>query len=675
MQRPPEPDDLASYTRRRVLTAAVGIGAAAALGGCDASASSSSSDALQVDFGRTAFFPLVKSKIGVGRALNSDKILDSLRYLDEIRPALYDGELRFPDTDSDSMKPYPIEVEDGEVQVRRNSFLDTVQSELRRRRIEVMYQLEGAPQQWEDTAKAKAPRKFPAPTDLRAAADAVGKWAKLYNDQPVSWCMWNEPSHNLTGSPDLASIRQMVDIYDAYAGAIGPKGLFGMASFVPVDAHPRRQLGGRSYLETAVDELRKRRKTEPDLPFDYLTMNNYGEDLSDLVDGARNALGGDFNTVPLIQAQFGVFRPGEWEKKGGTALEAARSVAALEKALRIPDLQTFTFSGWVPHMIAFKGGEALRTPLFNALKLYARMPDRRTPVRGGLPDGVGAMASGDEHRSSVLVWNESGESRTIQLELADVPPADGGEAELKVYQIDQKHGSPLEHSGSDFGPSETVHLDGRSRKVSKTVTVAGPGLVYVEVGAASHHPVLDRDGLSATLVRKHTYADRVTGAKGTTTVRGNAYGCYDAVRAVAYVGVEGDEGTGLCGAEYRGLPQTLDTDVRAELPDRQPTSSEALFGIRVDYVLGHGVAKSVLWHGDILDKRRTKPLPWGRRGATADELVHAPELDRARVGHTRLALALGAHAPSGWASSGARAIISFWMDSTGPGSQARFLLG
>ncbi|MFC9220765.1 hypothetical protein ACFT8W_08250 [Streptomyces hygroscopicus] len=404
-------------------------------------------------------------------------------------------------------------------------------------------------------------------------------------------------------------------------------------------------------------------------------MNNYGEALSDFADGARNALGGDFNTVPLIQAQFGVFRPGEWEKKGGTALEAARSVAALEKALRIPDLQTFTFSGWLPHMIAFKGGTALRTPLFNALKLYARMPDRRTPVRGGLPDGVGAMASGDEHRSSVLVWNESGESRTIQLELADVPPADGGRTELQVYHIDQKHGSPLEHSGSDFGPSETVRLRGHSRKLSKTVTVAGPGLVYVEVGAVSHHPVLDRDGLSATLVRKHTYADRVTGPKGTTTVRGNAYGCYDAVRAIAYLGVEGDEGTGLCGAEYRDLPQTLDTDVRAELPDHQPASSEALFGIRVDYVLGHGVAKSVLWHGDILDRRRTKPLPWGRRGATADELVHAPELDRARAGHARLALALGAHAPSGWARSGARAIISFWMDSTGPGSQARFLLG
>lgn len=657
---------------------------------CVPDASSSASTTLHVDFGKSAFFPLLKSKIGVGRALNSDKILESLRYLDEIRPAVYDAELRFPDTDYDSMKPYPIEGSGGEVQVHRNSFLDKMQSELRRRRIEAMYQVEGAPKQWEQTEKAHAPHKFPVPTDVKAAADAMGKWAQLYNDQPVTWCMWNEPSHNLTGRPDLASIRQIVDIYDAYASAMGPKGLFGLASFIPPNSKPKRQFGGRSYLEVAMDELRERLKANPQLPFDYLTVNNYGDDLSDHVDGARDALGDDFNTVPIIQAQFGVFEPGRWEKSGGTTLEAARMMGALATALQIPDLQTFTISGWMSHMIDLKGDEALRTATFRAVQCYARMPDRRTPVQGGLPDGVGAMASGDEHRGSVLVWNESEESQTIELDLSGMALSDPSHAELKVYHIDAKHGSPLEDSGSDFGATETERLRGSTRSLSKTVTVAGPGLVYLEVGAASQHPVLDRDGLSATLVRKHTYADRVVGskeskpskgpkgakrAKRSTSVRGNAYGCYDAVRAVAYLGVEEDEGTALCGAEYSGLPQTLDMDVRAELPSQQAKSQEALFGVRVDYVLDHGVAKSVLWHGDIMNERRTKPLPWGRRGATADELVHAPQLDRARSDHATFPLALGAHAPSGWSASGARAIISFWMESTGSGSQARFLLG
>ncbi|MEU8878084.1 hypothetical protein AB0D24_44550 [Streptomyces javensis] len=104
------------------------------------------------------------------------------------------------------------------------------------------------------------PHKFPAPTDVKAAADAMGKWAQLYNDHPVTWCMWNEPSHNLTGRPDLASVRQTVDIYDAYASAMGPKGLFGLASFIPPNSKPKQQFGGRSYLEVAIDELRERRR-------------------------------------------------------------------------------------------------------------------------------------------------------------------------------------------------------------------------------------------------------------------------------------------------------------------------------------------------------------------------------------------------------------------------------
>ncbi|GAA4864479.1 hypothetical protein [Saccharopolyspora rosea] len=665
----PEP---AEYTRRRVLASAAGIGAAALLGGCGVGPDSGDapSASLQVDFGQTAFFPLLKSKIGVGRALESTQILDSVQYLDEIRPALYDAELRFPNASWPSLTPYPIVVgADGQISALPNDFLNELFSGLHQRNVEIMVQLEGAPKQWWDYAKAERPHLFPAPTDLAAAADAIGKWAKLYSGYPISWCVWNEPSHNLTGSPNPASVKQMVDIYDAYTSAIAPQGLFGMASFITPSAVPRKQLGGRTHLEATIDRLRARRKANPDLPFDYLTLNNYGEDLNALLDAARNALGTDFNTVPLIQAQSGVFKPGEWEGNAGTTLEAARSMASLRTALQVPDLQTFTFSGWLPHLIAYRNGKALRLPLFNALKLYARMPDRRTPVRGALPAGLGAMASGDQYRSSILVWNETDQPHSIELQLSNVASQRG--AEVSVYRIDSEHGSPLERGGDDFTPIEVAPL---SQPLSKTVTVAGPGITYLEIGTASD-PDLDRGGLDATLVRKHTYADRIAGPNGTTSVRGNAYGCYDAVRAIAHLGIQGSEGTALCGAEYRDLPNTLGIDIWTDRLAAQPSSPQALFGIRVDYVLAGTAAKSVLWHGDIVDSHRTAPLPWGRGGPTADVVVHAPELDRARAGRVELVLPLAAHAPPGWAQSGRQAIISFWMDSTGPGSQARFLLG
>lgn len=662
-----------TYTRRAVLTVAAGFGAATVLGAFGArakAATSSPSATLQVDFATTAYFPLLKSKIGVARALAITEILDSLQYLDEIRPALYNGELRFPDTDWPSLTPYPFEVAaDGTVTVQSNTFLNELFAGLQQRNIEIVVQLEGAPKQWWDYQEAQAPENFPIPTNLSASANAIGEWAKLYKRYPISWSIWNEPSHNLTGSPDLTSIQQMVEIYDAYTGAIAPQGLFGMADFIPANAVASSELNGQTYVGATINELRQQLTANPGLPFDYLSMNNYGKPVDSIVDGSRNALGTDFNTVPLMQMQFGVFQPGVWDTTVGTVLEAALSMAALDQALQIPDLQVLTFSGWIPHFITYSsGGTAVQTPLFSAFKLYARMPDRRATVQGSLPSGVGAMASSDEYRSAVMVWNETDSPQTVTLQLSDVPNSRMSGAVLNVYYIDSNHGSPVT-------PSQTINYGQPPKSLSETVTVEGPGVAYLEISTASSDPVLDRSGLSATLVRKHTYADRTTNSDGTISVRGNAYGCYDTVRAIAYLGIEGDEGTALCAAEYSRLPGSLAVNIWSDLPTNQANSSEALFGIRVDYILASGPAKSVLWHGDIFDDHRTTPLPWGLGGPTADVLLDAPALDRAPTGQADVDLALAANAPSGWAKAGSQAIISFWMDSTGPGSQARFLLG
>ena len=168
------------------------------------------------------------------------------------------------------MTRYPFEVSaDGTVTVSRNDYLTTFFTGLRRRDIEIMVQLEGAPKQWPSRVKPERPHLFRCPTDLTGAAHAIGKWAKLYSGFPISWCMWNEPSHNLIGKADRTSIHEMVDIYDAYTGAIAPQGFFGMASFVPSNADVSQDLGGQTYLGATIDELRQRLKTKPGLPFHY----------------------------------------------------------------------------------------------------------------------------------------------------------------------------------------------------------------------------------------------------------------------------------------------------------------------------------------------------------------------------------------------------------------------
>lgn len=711
MNQSPQPATPA-FSRRSMLTALAGGSAAALLTGCQSSAAGSSSSpqqaaaaaetptttgpgsattpipdassSLRIDFSTTAFFPLLKSKIGIGRALDSAQLLDTLPYMDQIRPALYDAEIRFADTDFDSLKPYPFQVaSDGTISVLPNDFLNSFFAGLHQRGIEIVVQLEEGPKQWWNYAGANRPHLMPLPTNLPDAARAIGMWTKQYSQYPINWCVWNEPTHTITGSPDPQSITQLIEIYHQYTGAVvqqarttqsvaATRALFGMASFIDTSTRVRADLGNKSYFQAALGQLQALQKTNPGVPFDYLTLNNYGENLTSLFDGARDGLGTGYNTVPIIQAQSGVFLPGTWEKSGGTALEAAKSMTSLQTALKVPDLQTFTFSGWMPHMITFKGNTALLSPLFNALRLYARMPDRSTPVQGALPAGLGVMASGDQYRGCVMVWNETIQAHNVELQLSQVAAAKQSGAQLTVYTIDSEHGSPMEHSGNDFTPTESGPLGSSSQSLTKTVTVAGPGIVYVEIGAAKD-PDLDRGGLSATFVRKHTYADRITDKNGKTSVRGNAYGCYDSLRAIAYVGVEGNQGTAVVGAEYLDLPDTLPVAIWTDRLAAKPASQEALLGIRVDYIVGGNPAGSVLWHGDIFDGARTTALPWGVRGATAQTLLPAPELD-AKAGAGTLELPLARYAPTGWIA-GKQAIISFWMDSAGPGSQARFLLG
>ena len=135
------------------------------------------------------------------------------------------------------------------------------------------------------------------------------------------------------------------------------------------------------------------------------------------------------------------------------------------------------------------------------------------------------------------------------------------------------------------------------------------------------------------------------------------------MRAIAYVGVDADDGTAVVGAEYRGLPGELPVQIEADGPAVRPGSAQAMFGIRVDYLQQGRAVRSVLWHGDTCATGRTNALPWGSGGPTAGVLVDTRELDRIRDGRAPLVLPLASRAPSGWAEAGAHAILSFWMDS------------
>lgn len=627
----------------------------------------SPADAFEVDFSSIDFFPLLKSKTGIARALADINVLNSLPYMDEIRPALYNGELRFPETDWPFLDPYPIEVAtDGTIEVHDNQPLRDLHRGLRQRGIEIVHQLIGAPKQWHPYDEAVAPKKFPAPTDLEKSALAMKLFTEQYSGTPITWTLWNEPEHNLTGVREPESVQTLLDIYEAYFRAMAgqPRAVFGMANFIPWGTEQLDVLGGKSYVQAAMDEYLSRAHSNPDIELERFTVNNYGPRVWQLLDGCRNALGTRMNKLPLTLLQYGPFNPGrEWDENAGTTLEAVKSIADFDKFLQISDLETVSFAGWLGHVLLWRDDEVLRLPLFNMLKLYSRMPIWRVKTDGALPSTVGAMASVDQYRAGVMLWNNSTESYTLDVNLTHLPER---ARTRSIYHLDRDHGSPLEGSTGRFGPTTVVNISADS--VLEQVTIAGPGIVYIEVDSGKRNPILDRRGLrEATFVRKHSYHQRFTDATGMTRVRSD-YGAYDAVRGIAHTGVKGLAGSGICGAEYENLPDRLTVDILAHKVQR--ISEESMFGIRVDYVENGKSVRSVLWHGDIFDPGRTQALPWGKGGATADILIRSCLLDG-----EQLVLDLKKYSPGNWWPTGRRAIVSFWMDSTGEDSQASFLLG
>jgi xylan 1,4-beta-xylosidase len=122
------------------------------------------------------------------------------------------------------------------------------------------------------------------------------------------------------------------------------------------------------------------------------------------------------------------------------------------------------------------------------------------------------------------------------------------------------------------------------------------------------------------------------------------------------------------GVVVEGLPGRLEVSVETG-GDLRRLGPNSLLGLRIDYGVGTGYARSVLVHGpcgtapDLHDPARDAPVPWGTR-RTEDRVVAVMDL-------SRFDLLPGEHAPEGWTG---RALITFVLEDAGPGARATIRL-
>jgi hypothetical protein len=339
---------------------------------------------------------------------------------------------------------------------------------------------------------------------------------------------------------------------------------------------------------------------------------------------------------------------------------AAAMLEDYERFLSQPDLAQVNWAqfqepgnGDCSGMISADGH---RKALFNAAATYARMPEDRKEVLFKGANGLNGMASADDRRASVVIWNRSGGDRYITASLAHTPFE---RANFQVYRIDADHSSwgdnPLHEK---LIPTETK-LGISTRGLQWKGMVPKDGVIYFELNNDA-----GKENAQSVIAPKvvrvlHYYPDRAS----------HAYADFDRSQWAAWLGMATErKAQQQIGVVAEGLPVRLLVHVQTE-GRLHKIDENSLLGMRLDYGVGTNYVRSILFHGpsekwpDLSDPRRNAPVPWGTK-LQADRMIRVPDFSCFQV-------APAEEAPPGW---NGRIQITFLMQNSGKGTKAKFTL-
>lgn len=404
--------------------------------------------------------------------------------------------------------------------------------------------------------------------------------------------------------------------------------------------------------------------SQSSLPLDFASIHAY-EDYAPQIAGLRGLLR-DRPDLPIYlteYASFKMFGPAAPVSRHPAAARFFRDVKGL---LALTDVTKVFWAQWADDDMGLVTRAGRRKALFNAFQIYSRLPADRcavTPPNG--VNGVDALASADERRAGVVVWNETNEERAVSVRLSRLLFARGGT--VRVYRIDKNHASWGDDPARErLAVEQQFAFGGSAATWSGTLT--GEGVVYLEVEATANdnnRPPLAAPPPVGTLVRTHHwFADR--NARG-------VYADFDPRTCTARLGMgDTDFATAQIGAVLDNPARRFRVQVKRTGPFARKNKN-SLFGLRLDFPASDGssagYAKSVLLHNGLYDAAaRDAALPWGKGGAVADVVRRQYEMNTGRP----FVVDLDRLAPPGW--NGRRVLLSFVLQNAGAGAQARVTL-
>lgn len=391
-----------------------------------------------------------------------------------------------------------------------------------------------------------------------------------------------------------------------------------------------------------------------DLPLDFFSMHRYGTDYLDQIAFVRQALAGNdprFMTTSIHVNEINTeLHPWPYGSGCDHHALAAKIFTVIEDMSVQNDVETVSWAQFLESGVDALGvidSSGHKKASYNAFEIFARMPveqyrmDSRT-VRG--------MATADEERFSIVLWNDSQNEKPVFLDLRGLPIENGN---IDLYRIDQEHCSYGDGAGEALVPVETYKNIG-IENLTWSGMIPDGGVVYLEINRTQSSAEETNDLSKEAEIKRqyHYYFSRGT----------SDYAYFDEDTWTAWLGMGEVEWTdSIVGVLAERLPEEL--RVAFEINgDLQQKDRNSLLGLRIDFETDQGYETSVLFYENLYRQDRESVPRWGTK-RLPDQCV--------KTSLSEFTVRLSDYAPADW---NGRVILTYEMQNSGPGTSAKITM-
>jgi xylan 1,4-beta-xylosidase len=416
-----------------------------------------------VDYGVAVDPPLVKTKFNLYDAVipSMEQFVEAVQIMGELNVETYRIELawgRFSGYGLNTMITGT-----SETMVYDFAALDRIVTELKKRNVLLHgaygycpYPLQNA----SADAAAPAGRRGRRSRAGSAAPNDMGKWKEIcatvaqhYLDMGIRMGVneiWNEPDGLMSFFSGTEQEYQQM-----YKAAVEGIRAADPDAFVAGPASAPELVWHRSFPEYVAREK---------LPIDAFTFHHYGSGELGLnvIDKVKASLDrfDHFKTVDMVMDEWhsaDLIEP--WcrdDDVRATYEGASQLLHDFDVWLSRPELTAVSWAWYLDPArsratcMGLITGDGHRKAVFNAWKIYGRMPVDRKEVRMIGP--LRAMASADKHNAAVVLWNPDPYQRRVDVHLSNLPFSKGN---AWVYRIDKEHASYGDGAPENLGAEES----------------------------------------------------------------------------------------------------------------------------------------------------------------------------------------------------------------------------